>query len=78
MTRQYKPGDIVQINPECKTNQMFAACLLVVTELKSWGVMGYVQALGEDMRPGGQAYIRLKFEEIEPTGGRAVWVLGED
>ena len=71
----YREGDIVQINPECETNPMFGGCLLVVTELKSFGVMGYVQALGENEKVGGQAYIRLPWNEFEPTRGTVVWAV---
>ena len=62
-------GDIVQVNPEKET---FGGCMVVVTEVKSWGVQGYVQNAGAD----GQAYIRLKTEDFEPTGGTAVWIRG--
>lgn len=73
-----KVGDIVQIDPANPTNPMFGGCFLVVTELKGWGVMGYVQGLGENgERAVGQAYIRLPWAQIEPTGGRAVWTAGK-
>lgn len=63
-------GTIVQLNPHTTRNRMFAGCLMVVTELKSWGAQGYVQALGENGEPGGQAYYRAKWEEMEElTGG---------
>lgn len=68
-TNEIKVGDIVQVNPEQET---FGACLVVVTELKSFGIQGYVQNAGQE----GQAYIRLKHEDFEPTGGKAVWVAG--
>ena len=60
-------NDIVQVNPEYET---FGGCMVVVTELKTWGIQGYVQSAGVS----GQQYIRLKFADIEPTGGKAVWV----
>jgi hypothetical protein len=62
-------GDIVQVNPD---KEMFGACLVVVTEVKSWGIQGYVQNAGVN----GQAYIRLKTEDFEYTGGTAVWIAG--
>jgi hypothetical protein len=43
----------------------------VVTELKDWGIQGYVQSAGVE----GQQYIRLKTEQYEQTGGKAVWVI---
>lgn len=67
-------GDIVQLHPEKCRNPMFAACLMVVTELKSWGAQGYVQGLGENGKQVGQAYYRATWEEMERTGGKAPWV----
>lgn len=59
--------DIVQVNP---LKEMFGGCMVVVTELKDFGIQGYVQSAGVP----GQQYVRLKFEDFEPTGGKAVWV----
>jgi len=42
----------------------------VVTEVKEWGIQGYVQSAGVP----GQQYIRLKTGDFEATGGKAVWV----
>jgi len=61
--------DIVQVNP---LKEMFGGCMVVVTELKDFGIQGYVQSAGVE----GQQYVRLKFEDFEPTGGKAVWVAG--
>ena len=61
-------GQVVQLNPETVKNRMFAACMMVVTEPKSWGAQGYVQAFGADGKPGGQAYYRATFEEMELVG----------
>lgn len=71
-----KEGDIMQLSPEkgiCK-NPMFAGCMLIVTEPKSFGAQGYVQGLGENNKPAGQAYYRACWEETERTGGMAVWL----
>lgn len=64
-------GDIVQVNPEV---EVFGGCMVVVTEIKPWGIQGYVQSAGVP----GQQYIRLKTQQIEATGGRAVWVVKHD
>lgn len=64
-------GSIVQVHLEVET---FGACMVVVTELKPWGIQGYVQSAGVP----GQQYIRLKTEQIEETGGKAVWVVGHE
>ena len=68
MTQELKVGDIVQVSPDY---EMFGACMVVVTELKSFGIQGYVQSAGVP----GQQYIRLKADEYEYTGGRAIWMV---
>lgn len=62
----YAVHDIVQAVPG-KT--VWAPALVVVTEVRSWGIIGYTS-----IPRGGDAYIRLPFDQIEPTGGRAVFV----
>jgi hypothetical protein len=61
-------GDVVQLHPHETKNPMFRGCLMVVTEPKEWGAQGYVQALGKDEKPGGQAYYRATWEEMIPVG----------
>ena len=68
-------GDIVQLSPlDCK-NQMFGGCMMVVTEPKPWGAQGYVQGLGENGEQKGQAYYRACWDEMEPTGGIAPFIV---
>ena len=71
--QELKEGQLVQLNPETVGNKMFAACIMVVTEPKTFGAQGYVQGLGQNGEPGGQAYYRAKWEEMEPVG-MAEWV----
>jgi hypothetical protein len=59
-------GDIVQVDP---SKEVFGGCLVVVSEVKNWGIQGYVQSAGVE----GQAYVRLDFDSFETTGGKAVW-----
>jgi hypothetical protein len=66
---EIKVGDVVQVSPDY---EMFGACMVVVTEIKSWGIQGYVQSAGVE----GQQYIRLANDDFESTGGKAVWVVG--
>jgi hypothetical protein len=68
-------GDIIQLDPEKTENKMFAGCLAVVDEVKTWGCQCYVQALGVDGKPGGQAYYRAKDGTFEPCSIKAVWVI---
>ena len=69
------PGDIMQLNPETTLNKAFAGCMFIVSEPKVFGAQGYVQGLGKSQdAPAGQAYYRARWSEMEPTGGKAVWV----
>ena len=58
--------EIVQIDPSV---EVFGGCMAVVTEVKPWGIQGYVQSAGVP----GQQYVRLKTGQFEVTGGKAVW-----
>ena len=73
--KELKVGDVVQLGPNVG-NPMFAYCMMTVTEGKSWGAQGYVQMTGENGKPGGQAYYRAAWDEMEPVG-LAWWVVPE-
>lgn len=67
-------GAVVQIDPA--HDPQFGGAFLTVTEMKSFGVMGYVHAFGGGVSDrAGQAYYRVKFESIAYVG-RAEWVVG--
>lgn len=66
-------GDVVQLDPVLTANPMFRGCMLVVSEVKPWGVQGYVQGLGENGQMGGQAYYRAETGTFAFVG-RSVWV----
>lgn len=68
-------GEIVQLSPETCRNRMLAGCMMTVTEPKSFGAQGYVQVCGSGGEPGGQAYYRANWEEMEPTGGQSPFVV---
>ena len=67
MEREYQSGDVVQLN-EKTGNAMLKYCFMTVTEPKSFGAMGFVQCTGTDGKPGGAAYYRAKFEEMDLIG----------
>lgn len=73
--RDLKVGEIIQLDPTTTANRMFAGCLMIVSEPKSFGCQGYVQSLGEGGNPGGQAYYRAIWTEMWPTGGTAPWLI---
>lgn len=60
-----KKGDIVQVNPD---KNDWGPSLVVVEEVKDWGVQGYTYLPRQ-----GPAYIRLEWGDIELTGGEVVW-----
>lgn len=66
--RELKEGEVVQLSPIACRNPMFGGCMMVVTEPKPWGAQGYVQALGQGGKMGGQAYYRATWEEMEVVG----------
>lgn len=75
-TDKLEKNMVVQLSPEV-ANPAFACCFMVVSEPKSWGAQGYVHALGTRDGPGGLAYYRAKWEEMEYVGV-AKWVLQDD
>jgi hypothetical protein len=76
-----KVGDVVQLDPtddeKTGVRPEFAGCFLVVTDPKSWGVAGYVPAIGSGGRDGGLCYYRAKWEEFELVGA-APWVIADE
>ena len=52
---------VVQVNE--KGQQDWIGCLVQVSEVKGWGIQGWVH-----IPKSGQAYIRLKWEEIDYIG----------
>lgn len=74
--RKYELGDVVQLN-ERTGNPMLRYCFMTVTEPKSFGAQGFVQCTGENMEPGGRAYYRAKFEEMDCIG-KAVLMPADD
>lgn len=65
---QCKVGDIYQIDPE--HDKMFGACLMIVTEPKTWGAQGYIIIPGEN---GGMAFYRAKYANMVKVG-YAEWI----
>ncbi len=64
-------GSVVQIDPS--HDDVFGASFLVVTELKSWGVQGYVTIPGKEGN-GGSAFYRVAFDRVVYIG-QAEWAL---
>lgn len=67
---------VLLINP---ANIAFDGCLMVCEEIKSWGVQGFVQALGSTRdAKGGRAYYRANWDEMALTGGSVAPYINKD
>jgi hypothetical protein len=64
-------GEIVQANENARN---WFRCLVVVSEIKSWGIQGFTTIPHPDRDQSGDAYIRLQWEEIERTGGHSRFI----
>lgn len=67
-------GDIIQIDPE--HDPAFGGCLMVVSEVKSWGVQCYIAIPDKSVANAsdrGTAFYRVENGKFEKTGGRIVW-----
>lgn len=62
----YKAGDVFQIN-EKHGRMGWVGAFVLATEIKSWGVIGFVAHV-ETRDKQGHAYIRLKWEDVEYIG----------
>lgn len=62
--------DIVQI---VDSTHVWFPCLLIVSEVKSWGIQGFclIPTSNDGSESPGSAYLRVKFDQIEKVG-RAV------
>jgi hypothetical protein len=69
------PCDIVQITD---TALHWYPCLVVVSELKAFGVQGFVFIPHNDGAATGKAYIRLERGSYEPVGARTIITTASD
>ena len=63
-------GDVIQITD---SNDPWFPALMIVDELKGWGVMAYTYVVTNDESPNGQAYRRPKSEAFEVVG--QAWIV---
>lgn len=69
--RELKRGDIVQVNPESQLgekNGFFAACLVVVDEIKGFGIQGFVMVPDTRGALPKRAFCRFNWADIELVG----------
>ena len=58
-------NDVVQISPEVESK--FRGCFMLVTEVKKWGVQGFIAVPTGPEMPG-RAYYRAEFTEVVRIG----------
>lgn len=68
--REVEPGDVIQVND---TVEHWFRCLMVVDEVKGWGVQAYCTIPGERGRAAGDAFMRLQWEEFDLIGAKSLW-----
>jgi len=54
-------GDIVQLNP--RKNEMFGGCLVFVTDVRAWGVKGYIPMPDQN-----KVCLNLRWDDFEYCG----------
>ncbi len=69
MNAVIEAGDVVQIDPA--HDDKFGGCFMLVTEVKSWGVQGFVKIPAK-----GDAYYRCEFSHLHRIGA-AEWLPAE-
>lgn len=58
-------GTIVQIT---NSDHHWYPCLVIVSEVKSWGIQGYISIPSDNRGNVGNAYIRLSTDQFEVVG----------
>ncbi len=70
------PGDVVQLDPAAHVSPhtgIFAACFMLITDVKPWGAIGFISIPGVRGEIPGAAHYRASILEMEYIG-KAVWV----
>jgi hypothetical protein len=61
MSKDVQVNDIIQLIE--KAQEGWVACLMIVSEVRSWGVLAYTK-----VPCGGDAYLRVPFDQFEIVG----------
>ncbi len=71
--RKVSEGDLVQVNEDGPAH--WFRCILVVDEVKSWGVQAYAIIPNRAGVPSGDAYMRLSWNEFDVLGVKSKFVV---
>ena len=63
-----KIGSVVQVSPDKQKDGFFPGCFMLVTEVNSWGVQGFVAIPEKRGVMPNEAFFRAKFDEVELIG----------
>jgi hypothetical protein len=73
MSKPVEPGDLIQVNEAGPP--LWFRVILVVDEVKSWGVQAYVTIPGaRGSVPAGDAFMRLEWSEFDLVGAKSLFV----
>ena len=70
-------GSVVQLNERASAT-CYVGCFLLVTEIKPWGVQGFVAHVGDLSEPAGMIFLRPKWDAIEWVGTATLQPASED
>ncbi len=67
MDPRIKAGSVVQLN-EHAGDPCYVGCLLIVDEIKPWGVQGFIPTPDRRGEPAASVWLRPKWDAIELIG----------
>lgn len=75
MSKTVSVGELIQINEDGPEH--WFRCILVVDEIKTWGVQAYVTIPGARGTFAGDAFMRLEWKEFDCLGVKSKFVCHE-
>jgi hypothetical protein len=71
-SKQVAENDLIQVNEEGPLN--WFRCILVVDEVKSWGVQAYAIIPQARDKTSADAFLRLEWNEFDTLGAKSLFV----
>lgn len=65
-------GDLIQVNEDGPVN--WFRVILIVDEVRTWGVQAYAVIPAAHGQPSGDAYMRLEWQEFDVVGAKSKFV----
>lgn len=70
-----EPGDLIQVNENGPSH--WFRVILVVEEVKTWGVQAYATIPAARAKPAGDAFMRLEWQEFDLVGAKSLFVVAK-